>query len=158
MPVKELIMQRFDLYMSKKEEEEASTPSEDAIPTTERVNGNGHYSRTQETTPSSVSSPARKREADSVLSEDMETKKRRPEYNVDADAEFAAKLQAEENKRARPTRGSTTRKAAPSKKKSKSKTTTKRVRAEDDSDLDSGSETGAKKEVNRSGGFHVSSN
>lgn len=55
--------------------------------------------------------------------------------------------------RARPTRGASARRSAPVKKKAKAKTS-KKVKAEDDSDLDSGSET--KKEVNRSGGFHVS--
>jgi upstream activation factor subunit UAF30 len=80
-------------------------------------------------------------------------KKRKPDADVDADAEFAAKLQAEENLRARPTRGGSNRRAAPTKKKSKAKTS-KRVKAEDDSDIESGSDT--KKEVNRTGGFHVS--
>lgn len=153
-PVKDLIMQRFDLFMNKNNE--PSTPSDDAIPSTETANGHGHSSHKQEkhiTPPPSSSSPQRKREAESMASDDTEPKKRRPDPDVDADAEFAAKLQAEENKRARPTRGSATRKTAPSKKKSKSKTS-KKVKAEDDSDLESTSET--KKEVNRSGGFHVS--
>jgi upstream activation factor subunit UAF30 len=79
-------------------------------------------------------------------------KKRKPDDDVDADAVFAAKLQAEENSRARPTRGGNTRRAAPSKKKSKAKTT-KRVKASDDSDIGSGDEP--KKEVNRNTGFHV---
>ncbi|RAO68234.1 uncharacterized protein BHQ10_004246 [Talaromyces amestolkiae] len=151
-PVKDLIMQRFDLFMNKNNE--PSTPSDDAIPSTETANGHGHSSHKQEkhiTPPPSSSSPQRKREAESMASDDTEPKKRRPDPDVDADAEFAAKLQAEENKRARPTRGSATRKTAPSKKKSKSKTS-KKVKAEDDSDLESTSET--KKEVNRSGGFH----
>lgn len=155
-PVKELIMQRFDLFMNKNNE--PSTPSDDVIPSTETANGHGHSSHKQEkhiTPPPSSSSPQRKREAESMASDETEPKKRRPDpdVDVDADAEFAAKLQAEENKRARPTRGSATRKTAPSKKKSKSKTS-KKVKAEDDSDLESTSET--KKEVNRSGGFHVS--
>lgn len=75
---------------------------------------------------------------------------------MDADALYAARLQAEENLRARPTRGGIVRKSAPVKKK-KSPTkakTSKKVKAEDDSDLE-GSD-GEKKEVNRTGGFHVS--
>ena len=83
------------------------------------------------------------------------SKKKKLDNDVDADAVYAAKLQAEENMRARPTRGGNTRKAAPAKKKAKPKTkTSKKVKAEDDSDVESGSD-GAKKEVNRSGGFHV---
>ncbi|KAJ5484398.1 hypothetical protein N7453_012352 [Penicillium expansum] len=78
-------------------------------------------------------------------------KKQKPDTDTDADAVFAAKLQAEENSRARPTRGGNTRRAAPVKKKSKAKTS-KRVKAEDDSDIGSGDEP--KKEVNRNTGFH----
>ncbi|KAJ5386275.1 hypothetical protein N7509_008816 [Penicillium cosmopolitanum] len=101
------------------------------------------------------SSPV-KRQADSEEASDLSSaspppKKRKPDTDVDADAEFAAKLQAEENLRARPTRGGGNRRAAPTKKKSKAKTS-KRVKAEDDSDIESGSDT--KKEVTRTGGFH----
>lgn len=71
---------------------------------------------------------------------------------VDDDAAFAARLQAEENSRARPTRGGNVRKVTTVKKK-KRRTAT-RVSANDDSDV-SGSETGSKRKVNRSGGFHV---
>lgn len=84
-------------------------------------------------------------------------KKRKAEHFVDADAAYAAKLQAEENSRARSTRGGATRKSTAIKKKRRSpkKKTSDRVKAEDDSDLlDSGSEA-VEKKVNRSGGFHV---
>lgn len=98
-----------------------------------------------------------KRDADSEgaspAASEPPAKKHKSSADVDADALYAAKLQAEENMRARPTRGGNTRRAAPTKKKSKAKTS-KRVKAEDDSELESGSDT--KKEVNRSGGFHVS--
>ena len=82
-------------------------------------------------------------------------KKRKVEPVVDDDAAYAAKLQAEENIRARPTRGGATRKAAPiKKKKSTKKKTSSKVRAEDDSDIDgSGSD---EKKINRKGGFHAS--
>lgn len=84
-------------------------------------------------------------------------KKRKVEHFVDADAAYAAKLQAEENCRARPTRGGASRKSTTIKKKKRSpkKKTSDKVKAEDDSDLqDSGSEA-VEKKVNRSGGFHV---
>lgn len=71
---------------------------------------------------------------------------------LDSDAVLAAKLQAEENSRARPTRGAATRKAAPAKKKrapAKSKGA-KKISAEDDSEVEL-----EPKEVNRTGGFHV---
>lgn len=83
-------------------------------------------------------------------------KKRRAEPFVDADALYAAKLQAEENSRARPTRGAARKHTVFKKKRTPKKKTSEKVKAEDDSDLqNSGSETMEKK-VNRSGGFHVS--
>jgi hypothetical protein len=79
--------------------------------------------------------------------------KRRKEDILDSDAAYAAKLQAEENLRARPTRGANTRKA-PVKKKKPSTKGSKKVSPEDDSDVDA-SASEPKKEVNRTGGFHV---
>lgn len=127
---------------------------------------NGHADNQRNSEPSAtpispaLSSP-QKRDADldelsDVADKSPPKKKRKAGSTVDADAAYAAKLQAEENLRARPTRGGSTRKAAPAKKKkstAKSKTA-KKVKAEDDSDVD-GSEASGKKEVNRTGGFHV---
>ena len=81
-------------------------------------------------------------------------KKKRKRSPEDEDAAFAAKLQAEENGRARSTRGGGPKKPAlVKKKKTPKKKTADRVDAADDSDLDSEM---AEKKVNRSGGFHVS--
>lgn len=103
--------------------------------------------------PSLQSSSPHKRRLDSEepAEESCKTpsKKRRAD-DVDADAILAAKLQAEENMRARPTRGASSRTQLP-KRKQKTKSVSK-VTAEDDSFMESGKE----KEVNRSGGFHVS--
>src|SRR3954470_2865685 len=52
-------------------------------------------------------------------------KKRRP--SIDADALYAAKLQAEEDKLARPIRGGSSRKSAPAKKKKSPKKKTSAV-------------------------------
>lgn len=153
--IKELIMERFDIFAQKKGL--GSAPSDQAAPS-----ANGHDGaadgQTTDPSPQSSSSP-QKRQADSDEPEENgsntpPSKKRKPDHDIDADALLAAKLQAEENKRARPTRNSATRKTAPVRKRAKPKTS-KKV---DDSDLESGSEAGAKKEVNRSGGFHVSPN
>lgn len=148
--IKQLIMERFDIYAEKNGV--GASPEETAT-------SNGHKegnSTAAVPSPPPSSSPV-KRDADSEeaspTGSEPPAKKHKPAADVDADALYAAKLQAEENMRARPTRGGNTRRAAPSKKKSKSKTS-KRVKAEDDSDIESGSDT--KKEVNRSGGFHVS--
>ncbi|PWY86919.1 SWIB-domain-containing protein [Aspergillus heteromorphus CBS 117.55] len=157
--IKQLIMERFDIFAEKggieAEPERAST-------TASTSNGRGHDH--DSATPAEPSSPAQssnsqKRQADSEDRSDHSsktppTKKQKPDNDIDADALFAAKLQAEENMRARQTRGAGTRRAPPVKKKTASTKakTSKKVKAEDDSDLESGSDSG--KKVNRSGGFH----
>ncbi|KAL4802797.1 SWIB/MDM2 domain-containing protein [Aspergillus unguis] len=147
--IKQLIMERFDIFAAKN--------GVGAPDTT-----NGHEERNDSATPVEPSSPsqsstAQKRQANSVESDDRSSKtpppkKQKPSHDIDADALYAAKLQAEENLRARPTRGAGTRKAAPVKKKKSTAKTAKKVKAEDDSDIGSGSDSG--KKVNRSGGFH----
>lgn len=147
-------MERFDIFT---EQGGIGASPETGTPAT-----NGHGKEQESVTPVEPSSPAQsswsqKRHADSEDRSDQSSKsppakKKKQDNDVDADALFAAKLQAEENMRARPTRGSTTRRAPLTKKKTKAKMS-KKVKAEDDSDLDSGSDTG--KKVNRSGGFHV---
>ncbi|KAL4866082.1 hypothetical protein BDV12DRAFT_173451 [Aspergillus spectabilis] len=147
--VKQLIMERFDVFAEKK--------GVGASPT-----ANGDEEHPESSTPVEPSSPsqsstAQKRQADSIESDYRSSKtpppkKQKASHDIDADALYAAKLQAEENLRARPTRGAGTRKAAPAKKKKATAKTAKKVKAEDDSDIGSGSDTG--KKVNRSGGFH----
>lgn len=86
-------------------------------------------------------------------------KKHKKDRSVqESDAAYAARLQAEENGRARSTRNAgvpTKRKSAAKKdkarkKKLKSKNT---VGSDDDSDA---ADTGGEKKINRTGGFHVS--
>lgn len=144
-------MERFDIYAEKNGVGES--PEEPV--------SNGHdddeSAPTIRSPPPSSSPVKRHTDSDDASNQSPSSpppKKRKPDADVDADALFAAKLQAEENMRARPTRGGNTRRAAPTKKKSKAKTS-KRVKASDDSDVESGSDT--KKEVNRTGGFHVRS-
>ncbi|KAJ5924300.1 DEK C-terminal [Penicillium verhagenii] len=149
--VKELIMARFDIYAEKNGVGESPEPANNS-------HQDGDSASAVPSPATATSSSPVKRQADSEEASDPSQsspppKKLKSEADVDADALFAAKLQAEENLRARPTRGGNTRRAAPTKKKSKSKAkTSKRVKAEDDSDVESGSDT--KKEVNRTGGFH----
>ena len=115
-----------------------------------------------EETPEPKTSQKRKSESDKDEDPDEELsdvkftpppKKKQKKVEMD-DAAFAAKLQAEENSRARPTRGGATRKTAPVKKRTPKKKAAAKVKASDDSDVESGS--AAEKKVNRSGGFHVS--
>lgn len=149
-------MQRFDIFAEQSEKQAESTPAV-----------NGHSSNGQPDIPTiepispalSTSPQKRTPEPESVSDSGDKSppKKKRRSNLVDADAIFAAKLQAEENLRARPTRGANSRKIAPVKKKkpaTKSKTS-KKVKAEDDSDLDA-QDSESKKEVTRTGGFHVS--
>ena len=158
-------MERFDIFAA----QGGIGTSGDGTASTAGMS-NGHEDNTDSITPpepesSKHSASPQKRRADSdelselsnakSLTKSPLPKKKKTDNDVDADAVYAAKLQAEENMRARPTRGGNTRKAAPTKKKAKPKTkTSKKVKADDDSDVESGSD-GAKKEVNRSGGFHV---
>lgn len=154
-------MERFDIFADQGGIS-ASADGNTSNGTTTNGHDNSAGSATPaEPSPSTLSASPQKRAADSEEPADITNdtsppaKKQKPEHDIDADALFAAKLQAEENARARPTRGASTRKAAPVKKKAKPKTkTSKKVRAEDDSDVGSGSDSG-KKEVNRTTGFHV---
>ncbi|PLN75260.1 SWIB/MDM2 domain protein [Aspergillus taichungensis] len=153
--IKQLIMERFDIFAEKGGIGESPQPESNSAST------NGYGKDKDSVTPVEPSSPAQssksqKRQAESEEREDLAgktppAKKKKSDHDVDADAVFAAKLQAEENLRARPTRGGNTRRTQPVKKKTKAKTA-KKVRAEDDSDLESGSDAG--KKVNRSTGFH----
>ncbi|KAB8076925.1 SWIB/MDM2 domain-containing protein [Aspergillus leporis] len=147
--IKQLIMERFDIFAENGGNGASPEAATSATPAT-----NGHDSVTPVESSSPRSSKSHKRQADSEERESNKTppaKKKKPDHDVDADALFAAKLQAEENMRARPTRGASTRKAQPAKKKVTKAKTSKKVKAEDDSDVESSSEA---KKVNRSGGFH----
>ena len=75
---------------------------------------------------------------------------------ADSDAKLAAKLQAEENSRARPSRGGVAKKPVVARKKSSpKKKSAAKVKVDDDSDLELDS-NGEAKDVVRKGGFHVS--
>lgn len=154
-------MQRFDIFVGDNEPPISAKQSADP-PVANGHSANHSAAPSTETVSPSHSASPQKRSADEESSSEptdkSQSSKKRKSDLVDADAIYAAKLQAEENLRARPTRGASTRKAAPAKKRkqlaSKSKTG-KKVKAEDDSDVD-GSGSESKKEVNRTGGFHVS--
>ncbi|KAL3418005.1 E3 ubiquitin-protein ligase hel2 [Phlyctema vagabunda] len=139
--VQELIMERFDKASS------ATAPAEQ--PSSAAAPMNGHVKK----------EPAVKRESTSgeVKSEDSDgedtspPKKKRKQQAPVNDAELAAMLQAQENSRARPTRGGEKRKAKPVKKAKKK--SEKKVKAADDSDVELNSD-GEPKEVVKKGGFH----
>lgn len=115
-------------------------PTDITIHTVEKV---GHKRK--------ASSPRDMDEFSVGLSDAASTPPKKRKSVMDDDAAFAARLQAEENSRARPTRGGTSRKVSLAKKKKK---TAARIGLNEDSGL-SGSETGSKRKVNRNSGFHV---
>jgi upstream activation factor subunit UAF30 len=83
-------------------------------------------------------------------------KKHRPSKSIeDADAAYAARLQAEENGRARSTRGGGVTKRKPIVKRTPFKKVKTKSKAKVGSDDDSDAASGAEKEVTRTGGFHV---
>lgn len=147
-------MERFDIFNAKQSTE--PVPSvENVAPATKT---NGHT----QSTSSSASETGVKREAGPSDSEDdvvydAPPKKKRKDNSKDTvketDAEIAARLQAQEDRAARPTRGAAPRKTAPAKKKkTPKKKTAARVTGSDDSDVEDGGGTGRK--VNRETGFH----
>ena len=159
-PIKALILSRFDVFVADKNPEPQTNGHTNAA--------NGQYTEgssepKQELSPSPPKK-ARKRVSDDDDLSDVPTspskKKKRKSTHIDEDALFAAKLQAEENGRARATRGGVNKKPTPVKrkkdKKSPRKKTSDKVRAEDDSDLEGSDSEAVGKKVNRSGGFHVS--
>ena len=151
-------MARFDKFMAEKNAVAQTNGHSNAA-----KDESSESPRPKQETSLPVSDQGQKRTSDEDELSDVPNspspkKKRKVEHFVDADAAFAAKLQAEENSRARPTRGGASRKSTTIKKKKRSpkKKTSDKIKAEDDSDLqDSGSEA-VEKKVNRSGGFHVS--
>ncbi|KAG7007129.1 hypothetical protein G7Y79_00011g030270 [Physcia stellaris] len=155
-PIKALIMARFDKFIAEQH----------AVPQTNghtAVNGGTGKETPEPKRESSTSSskPSLKREAqddDEQLSDapaSPSPKKKRKALHVDDDAAFAARLQAEENSRARPTRGGVNKRpTSVKKKKTPKKKTSDKVKAEDDSDLDGTGSEAAERKVNRNGGFH----
>ena len=152
--IKALIVERFDKFAAERE----------AVPAT-----NGHAeldaSKSQElASDPDVQSDEHKTGAKRPSQSDKDDElsaaptasppKKKRKAQIDEDAAFAARLQAKENSRARPTRGGVARKPAPAKKKrTPKKKTSSKVNADDDSDLDDA--LGSERKVNRNTGFHV---
>lgn len=133
--IKALILERFDIFNARQQQVEAKT--EPAVTPAPITNG---YHAPAPRSPTPVKSPVKREAPSETVSDIMDEsppKKKRKEPSVDADAALAARLQAEEDKRVRPTRGGSGRKAAPVKKKTpKKKKTATRVRGSDESDVE----------------------
>jgi upstream activation factor subunit UAF30 len=145
-------LERFDIFNARQQQEESKTEQAAThappIPTT-----NGFHPPSPKS-PTPAKSPA-KREAPSEplsdIPDESPPKKKRKEPTVDADAVLAARLQAEEDKRVRPTRGGSSRKTASVKKKTPKKKTAARIRGSDESD---GEESAMEKKPKNTG-FNV---
>ena len=114
----------------------------------------------QQTPPSESKVRHKRQSSDDELSDVPNTpspkKKRKAEPKINDDAAFAARLQAEENIRARPTRGGANKKAVVIKKrKAPKKKTSEKVKAEDDSDVQDSTSDVVDKKVNKNSAFHV---
>ena len=152
-------MARFDKFMAEKNTVPVTNGDAAAI----KHESKEHRQRMS--TPPETPSPSKQHQKyvddEDELSDVVDTpplkKKRKAVTTADEDAAFAARLQAEENSRARPTRGGANRKISTVKKKKapKVRRTDGKVKPEDDSDIGSTSDVADKKV--RKGGFHVRS-
>ena len=153
-------MERFDYASS-------STAAVPPPPTSAPESHTNGHSTPVETKPKSKSETPTSYSATPEPDEDEEDsdvvsppkKKRKPAKPIDNDAKFAAMLQAQENSRARATRGGNDKRRIAKKsgtrvKKEKRKSAAK-IKKDDDSDLELGSD-GEMREKVKKGGFHVS--
>ncbi|KAH0286226.1 SWIB-domain-containing protein [Aureobasidium namibiae CBS 147.97] len=112
--------------------------------TSENANGtNGASPSPSDSSPQKRKEPSDESDLSDVV-DDRPKKKARKQDAEEDDAAYAARLQREENSRARPTRAGATRKAAPVKRKKKSA-----VKVKDGSDVETNGESKP-----RTGGFH----
>lgn len=147
-------MERFDKFND--ERNGAPEPAE-PIPTVEKpTNGSKADVSEGSGSVSKKRSPDNESEFSPLENTPPQKKHKKHRSAEEEDAALAAKLQAEFNaaSRARSTRGGTTKKRALVPKKKTKKKSANVVKEDDDSELESGSGK-EKKEVKRTGGFHV---
>lgn len=143
-------MERFDYASSSAPKTVTQTPYPTPQP-------NGHPAQVKTESKPQVKSRLPPKHTPETADEDEESdvvtppKKKRKE--VDNDAKLAAMLQAQENSRARPTRGSSDKKRPVVKKRTPKKKSADKVKREDDSDLELDSQGEVKEKVKK-GGFH----
>lgn len=152
--IKQLIMERFDIFNARQNTE--PVPSVETTAVTTKTNGHAQ-SRSSSASEAGVKREAEPSDSEDDVVYDAPPKKKRKDNSKDVaketDAEIAARLQALEDRAARPTRGAAPRKAVPAKKKkTPKKKTAARVTGSDDSDVEDGG--GSTRKVNRETGFH----
>jgi upstream activation factor subunit UAF30 len=154
-----LIGERFDIARAKAESDPEQQDKSSSDSPSETTNGNHDYipppAKTNGTLKRSASSD------DSAPPPAKKPKAVKPARTSakETDAELAARLQAEENRSARSTRGGgvTKRKAPLKKEKAKKKKMKSKTKIGSDDDSIGGSGDDEEKKVKRNGGFHVSS-
>lgn len=151
--IKALILERFDVFAERAGANEEPAQSVEAVPPTT----NGHHTHTRDvsTVGSNTVSPMKREAKSEVLSdmiEDAPPKKKRKSMSAEDDAALAARLQAEEDNRSRPTRGAPRRAAPLKKKKTPKKKSLKKIK--DNSDDDGDDSTASADKPVRNTGFH----
>lgn len=154
-------MKRFDVFNSKQESAPTNiVPTTETSPPAPATNGASVSPKTKaQTNGKKRSSPTPNDDDDDALSSVADSppppkkQKKIEQSQAESDAEYAKRLQAELNRiGARSTRGGgATTKRKPAAKQQRKKKSKARVGSDDDSDA----EGGEKKEVKRTGGFHV---
>ena len=163
--IKELIIARFDDFNSRQNSAPLST---DESPVREvqktKVKREAAEAVQQASPPTSGTRNEEDDDDDmhdmsDVVKSEVKAPKRKIKHEpIDADARYAARLQAEEDSRVRATRGAPMRKNGVARKRKMQmvrKRSSKMIRG-DASDVESGSGIEPKKEVKRTGAFHVS--
>lgn len=147
--VKDLIMERFDHASTGAIAPAPSSP----LQPSPKAHTNGEAKKVK--TETKVKKEAARSNDDDDGAPPKKKRKQgiREDSDADADAKLAAKLQAEENRRSRATRGGGAKRKAPVKKRAPKKKSSDKVKAEDDSDIELGSDGEVKQKV-RKGGFH----
>ncbi|KAL9060318.1 MAG: hypothetical protein Q9162_000722 [Coniocarpon cinnabarinum] len=152
--LKTLIHERFDIVSSANEAAAAAKPEPNGATSTPKVNGTTSASSP---TPNGVASSASPLSTPASEEPEERPKKKQKKSHGESDAALAARLQAEENGRSRPTRGGATRKKAPPVKKStpKKKKSKTRVDEEDDSGAEGSGSEDPKKKRKPGGAFNA---
>jgi upstream activation factor subunit UAF30 len=157
--INDLVRERFDVVEAKRNGAEDPVPSVEAVDgepinvSAPQTNGVHKSSEASAASPSASTTPAKREATSDDLSDvdDSAPPKKKRKTNAEDDAALAARLQAEEDKMARATRGVGSRKTAPvKKKKTPKKKARSRVTGSDDSDVED-----SPRAVNRNTGFHA---
>lgn len=158
-------MARFDKFQQKLDGA-AIDPVPEPAPTANGTSATVHPPKQESDEPSEHASPTKRKVSDDEDLSDVvdspppkKAKKVSSKSVAETDEELAKRMQAELNASARSTRGGGTTKRKPPVKKAKAKSTPKKkskakLNSDDDSNISGGSDSEAKPEKEKKGGFH----